>query len=106
MPFTDFLKATVLTSAGAATALAAVQPVIEARTGTREAQIAATRKALLGLFDRVASLDDDRILRSFVGVIDATLRTSYYIQYKEGLAVPAEVRVFTRRPDELATLLA
>ncbi len=28
--------------------------------------------------DRVSSLDEDRILRSFIGVIDATLRTSYY----------------------------
>ena len=36
------------------------------------------------MIDRVASLDEDRILRSFIGVIDATLRTSYYIQYKDG----------------------
>ncbi|WP_256843469.1 NAD-glutamate dehydrogenase domain-containing protein, partial [Pseudomonas aeruginosa] len=34
--------------------------------------------ALLKLMDRVSSLDEDRILRSFMGVIDATLRTSYY----------------------------
>ena len=32
-----------------------------------------------------ASLDDDRILRSFIGVIDATLRTSYFIQYANGV---------------------
>ncbi|KGQ20317.1 NAD-specific glutamate dehydrogenase [Lysobacter dokdonensis DS-58] len=67
-----------------AAAQAAVQPVIDARAGTREQQIDTTRTALKGLFDRVASLDDDRILRSFIGVIDATLRTSYYIQYKDG----------------------
>ncbi len=66
-------------------ALAALKPVIDARAGKREAQIEATRTALKGLFDRVASLDEDRILRSFIGVIDATLRTSYYIQYKDGL---------------------
>lgn len=65
--------------------LATLQPAIEARTGKREAQVEATREALKGLFDRVASLDEDRILRSFIGVIDATLRTSYYIQYKDGL---------------------
>ncbi|HET7655787.1 MAG TPA: NAD-glutamate dehydrogenase domain-containing protein, partial [Luteimonas sp.] len=41
-----------------------------------------TRAALLGQLDRVASLDQDRILRSFIGCIDATLRTSYYIDYK------------------------
>ncbi|BCT93993.1 glutamate dehydrogenase [Lysobacter helvus] len=68
-----------------AAALNAVQPVIEARAGTREQQVDATHAALIGLMDRVSSLDDDRILRSFIGVIDATLRTSYYIQYKDGL---------------------
>jgi glutamate dehydrogenase len=65
--------------------LAALEPVLEARAGKREAQVEITRTALKGLFDRVASLDEDRILRSFIGVIDATLRTSYYIQYKDGL---------------------
>src|SRR4249919_4121387 len=65
--------------------LAAVQPVIDARAGTREQQIDATRSTFLGLMDRVSSLDDDRILRSFIGVIDATLRTSYYIDYKDGV---------------------
>nr|WP_325063875.1 NAD-glutamate dehydrogenase domain-containing protein [Lysobacter panacisoli] len=65
--------------------IATLEPAIEARAGKRDAQIEATRTALKGLFDRVASLDEDRILRSFIGVIDATLRTSYYIQYKGGL---------------------
>jgi len=65
--------------------LAALEPMLEARAGKREAQVEATRESLKGLFDRVASLDEDRILRSFIGVIDATLRTSYYIQYKDGL---------------------
>lgn len=64
--------------------LATLQPAIDARAGKREAQVEATRTALKGLFDRVASLDEDRILRSFIGVIDATLRTSYYIQYAPG----------------------
>jgi glutamate dehydrogenase len=66
-------------------ALAALQAVIGARNGTREQQVEAARNALLGLMDRVSSLDEDRILRSFIGVIDATLRTSYYIDYKDGL---------------------
>lgn len=57
---------------------AAVRPVIEARADKREAQAQAARGALLGLMDRVSSLDEDRILRSFMGVIEATLRTSYY----------------------------
>lgn len=65
--------------------LAALKPVIDARAGKRDAQVETTRSTLKGLFDRVASLDEDRILRSFVGVIDATLRTSYYIRYKNGV---------------------
>jgi glutamate dehydrogenase len=65
--------------------LAAVQPVVEARAGKRDAQLEATRDAFKGLLDRVSSLDEDRIFRSFLGVIDATLRTSYYIQYKNGV---------------------
>ncbi len=59
-------------------AQAALAPVLEARSGDRNAQYENTRAALKGLLDRVASLDEDRILRSFIGVIDATLRTSYY----------------------------
>jgi glutamate dehydrogenase len=66
-------------------AMAALKQAIDARSGNRERQIEATRAALLGLMDRVSSLDEDRILRSFIGVIDATLRTSYYIQRDGGV---------------------
>ena len=59
--------------------------------GTRAARASArsktTRATLLGMMDRVSSLDEDRILRSFIGVIDATLRTSYYIPRKDGVRV-------------------
>src|SRR5690606_10202931 len=61
---------------------AVLQGVVDARAGNRERQVEATRAALLGLLDRVASLDQDRILRSFIGCMDATLRTSYYIDYQ------------------------
>jgi glutamate dehydrogenase len=60
---------------------AVLQGVVDARGGNRARQVEATRAALLGLLDRVASLDQDRILRSFIGCMDATLRTSYYIDY-------------------------
>lgn len=60
-------------------ALSILQGVVDARTGGRERQVEATRAGLLGLIDRVDSLDQDRILRSFIGTIDATLRTSYYM---------------------------
>ena len=64
--------------------LAALKPVIAARAGKREQQFTATRDALKGLLDRVSSLDEDRILRSFMGVIEATLRTSYYQRAADG----------------------
>jgi len=72
---------------------AVLQGVVDARGGNRERQVEATRAALLGLLDRVGSLDQDRILRSFIGCIDATLRTSYYIDYaldERGHAVRAD----------------
>jgi len=75
---------------GDANTLAVLQPLIEARSGSRERQGEAARAALLGLLDRVASLDEDRILRSFIGAIDATLRTNYYQRRKNGSE--AEVR--------------
>jgi glutamate dehydrogenase len=68
-----------------ASAMTALAAVIEARTGTRERQVETTRSTLLGLMDRVSSLDEDRILRSFIGVIEATLRTSYYVPREGGV---------------------
>ncbi|MCW4455447.1 NAD-glutamate dehydrogenase [Flavobacterium sp. MXW15] len=70
-------------AAGDEATLKALKPVIDARKGSRAAQMEATRDALLKLMDRVSSLDEDRILRSFIGAIDATLRTSYY-QTRDG----------------------
>lgn len=64
-----------------------LRPVLDARSEGREQQAEATHRALLKLLDRVASLDDDRILRSFIGAIQATLRTSYY-QQKNGQPGP------------------
>lgn len=63
---------------------AALEPVIAARAGKRDAQAEATVTALKSLLDRVSSLDEDRILRSFIGVINATLRTSYYQRASDG----------------------
>ncbi len=69
---------------GEAAVLAAVEPVIAARAAKRDAQVEAARNAITALLDRVSSLDEDRILRSFVGAIEATLRTNYYITYRSG----------------------
>lgn len=71
-------------AAGDEAAMAALRALVAARRQDRAQQVEAARGALLGLLDRVASLDEDRILRSFIGVIEATLRTNYYIDYPGG----------------------
>jgi glutamate dehydrogenase len=55
-----------------------VENVVKARGESRQAQEQALVAALRVLLDRVASLDEDRILRAWLGVIGAMLRTSYY----------------------------
>jgi glutamate dehydrogenase len=64
--------------AGDAAAETAIGLLIDARAGSRDVQLQAAENALKSLMDRVASLDEDRILRSFMTVIRATLRTGYY----------------------------
>ncbi len=59
--------------------------VVAARKGKRDARMALVREVLVKLLDGVSSLDEDRILRSFIGVIEATLRTSYYLPRKDGV---------------------
>ncbi len=49
-----------------------------ARGDKREVQIEAVIATIRVLLDRVASLDEDRILRAFMAVIRATLRTGYF----------------------------
>jgi glutamate dehydrogenase len=45
------------------------------------------RQSILRALDKVASLDEDRILRAYLSVIHATLRTNYY-QSLEGRVLP------------------
>ena len=47
----------------------------------RAEQVKAVEAAIGVLLENVASLDEDRILRSFVGLIRATLRTSFFQQW-------------------------
>src|SRR5699024_7780612 len=44
------------------------------------------RSAIYADLEQVASLDQDRIVRSFVGVVDATLRTNYFQRDADGAA--------------------
>src|SRR5690606_34197865 len=67
-------------------ALKTLRAVVNARGKPRDVQYDAARDTLKALLDRVASLDEDRILRSFMGVIDATLRTGYYQAGDDGSA--------------------
>ena len=55
-----------------------IEEVAYARGLDRDAQIDACMDALTILLENVASLDEDRILRNYIGMINATLRTSYY----------------------------
>ncbi len=63
-------------------AMKAVEPVIAARLDGRHAQMDAAHQALLAVLDRVESIDEDRILRSFKTAMLATLRTSFYQRQK------------------------
>ena len=57
---------------------AAIDALHDARGESREVQMDAALRLLGAAMDVVASLDEDRILRSFKAVIQATLRTSFF----------------------------
>ena len=59
-----------------------------ALTGDRGTQVDAAEADLLRSLDEVSSLDDDRILRSFIGVIGATWRTNFYQPADDGTPKP------------------
>jgi glutamate dehydrogenase len=54
----------------------------------RESAAERIRKSILAAFDKVASLDEDRILRAYLAVIRATLRTNYYQLAADGSVKP------------------
>jgi glutamate dehydrogenase len=55
-----------------------VDELTAARTEPRAQQISVIIAAIKVLLDQVASLDEDRILRAYLSVIGATLRTNYF----------------------------
>ncbi len=55
-------------------------------TGARERAEEEIRSAVYADLEQVTSLDQDRIVRSFVGVIEATLRTNYFQTGADGEA--------------------
>jgi glutamate dehydrogenase len=54
----------------------------------RDAAVQQATEAFVEGLDDVASLDHDRILRSFVGVVGATLRTNFYTRDADGAPKP------------------
>jgi glutamate dehydrogenase len=50
----------------------------------RESSAERIRQSILRALDQVASLDEDRILRAYLSVIRATLRTNYYQKAADG----------------------
>jgi len=79
-----------------------LEELVQARAAARPARIGQVREALLRLLDRVANLDEDRILHGFIDVIDATLRTSYYQRNAAGQ--PAETISFKFDPAQIPEL--
>ncbi|MBS0211671.1 MAG: NAD-glutamate dehydrogenase [Proteobacteria bacterium] len=61
-----------------ASASTLIEEVAYARALDRDAQVDACSDALTLMLENVASLDEDRIVRAYLGMINATLRTSYY----------------------------
>jgi len=57
---------------------AVIDEFFAARGNLRDTQMPAATAAIKGLLEHVESIDQDRILRGFLGVINATLRTNYY----------------------------
>ena len=53
-------------------------------TRAREAAAERIRQAILRALDKMASLDEDRILRAYLSVIRATLRTNFYQPASDG----------------------
>ncbi|HEX6832463.1 MAG TPA: NAD-glutamate dehydrogenase domain-containing protein, partial [Rudaea sp.] len=78
-----------------------VDDLVKARGEARDVQMQAIVAAIKVLLDRVASLDEDRILRAFLGLIGAMLRTSYY-QTPGGK--PREYIAFKFDPAKIADL--
>ncbi|GAA0704158.1 NAD-glutamate dehydrogenase [Dokdonella soli] len=60
-----------------------IDELVAARSAPRMRQIEAVIAAIKALLENVASLDEDRILRAYLGVIGATLRTNFF-QSRDG----------------------
>ena len=71
--------------------------------GGADERCTAITEELRGALDEVVSLDHDRILRSYLALIEATLRTNYY-QHKDG--EPAPYLAFKLAPERVSVVPA
>ncbi|HET6699531.1 MAG TPA: NAD-glutamate dehydrogenase domain-containing protein, partial [Nocardioidaceae bacterium] len=76
---------------------------IAADSEAREAKTRDLEERILHALDDVASLDHDRILRSYLTVIKATLRTSYY-QHADDAGTPKQYISFKLEPSAIPDL--
>jgi glutamate dehydrogenase len=67
-----------------------------------DARAGAIRKEIEQGLDKVESLDEDRILRRFVNLVESTIRTNYFQRGKDGTPKPYfSVKLDSRMVDEL-----
>jgi glutamate dehydrogenase len=89
----DYIQSTFLAYPGIATLLVALfetrfDPRIQLSTDDRNQHAEHLAEAIAEQLDEVASLDQDRILRSFLTLIQATLRTSFFQRGADGRPKP------------------
>ncbi len=75
---------------------------IAAKNESREATMAEIEDRITAALEQVASLDHDRILRSYLTTIKATLRTNYY-QHEDG-GLPKSYLSFKLEPSQIPDL--
>ncbi len=75
-----YIESTLSAHAGIAAMLAALFAARfdPAREGGREARMRQQSDAIVAALEKVDNLDEDRILRQFLALIEATLRTNFY----------------------------
>ncbi len=65
---------------------------------TRELAASGLRESILASLDAVGSLDHDRILRQFLAVIDATVRTDFFVPDRQALAFKISAKALDLLP--------
>nr|WP_295892140.1 NAD-glutamate dehydrogenase [uncultured Devosia sp.] len=85
-----YIAQVLVNQSGAATALVALFNALhDPRETDREAKAGAARAALGAALDAMASLDEDTIVRRFLNLVDASVRTNAFQYDAEGNHMPA-----------------